>query len=286
MSATLDIRLNEYANPYLRPAKYKSLSGGRGAGKSYVFAQLAVLRMANLLPHFYAPGPVRIASGREHKVTIPESVKGIVEHYIGAWGLAHEFDIRRDWIDHKPTGSHLWFPAFGQNPNAFRSVFNVHVLWVEEAQFLTPQDMEIIIPSLFRDEDEDAPPDDGGYDGTELWCSYNLILRTDWVYQRFFRHSRPDDVHNHVTWQDNKWFPRGLAEEREAMLVDDPDREPHVYGGLPDDGDGSKKVLPRATLDACVRAWKAGLAPPIGSARYRKATPASTWPRAARTSAR
>ena len=261
VSAALEITLNQYAYPYLAPAKYKSLSGGRGSGKSYTFAQLCVMRMANLLPHFYADGPVRIASGREHKVTIPESVKGAVEFFIGEWGLTHEFDIRRDWIDHKTTGSHLWFPAFGQNPNAFRSVFNVNVLWVEEAQFLQPSDMEIIIPSLFRDEDDEAP-DDGEYVGTELWCSWNPYLRTEWVYQRFVRRSRPDDVHNHVTWKDNKWFPRGLREEREAMLVDDPEREPHVYGGEPDDGDGSKKVLPRASLDACVRAWKAGLAPP------------------------
>ena len=259
MSDTLDIKLNAYARPYMRPAKYKSLSGGRGSGKSHVFAALAVMRMAGWLPD-YKPGPVRIASGREYKVNIPESVKRIVEEYIGKFGLADEFDIRRDWIDHRPTGSHLWFPAFGKDPNAFRSTFKVDVLWIEEAQFLSPYDMEVIAPSIFRDEDEDET-DDGTYRDAEIWCSWNPILRTDWAWQRFIKQARQEDVHRHVTWKDNFWFPRGLREERAAMLVDDPEREPHVYGGQPDDGDGSTKVLPYSTLKACVLAWKAGLAP-------------------------
>ena len=45
----IDVRLPEYAEPYLRPAKYKSLSGGRAGGKSLTFAQIAVLRMADKL---------------------------------------------------------------------------------------------------------------------------------------------------------------------------------------------------------------------------------------------
>ena len=259
MSQRIDIKLNAFARPYMRPAKWKSLSGGRGSGKSRMFAQLAVMRMVGWLPD-YPKGPVRIASGREHKVNIPESVKRVVELYIGEWGLSDEFDIRRDWIDHRPTGSHLWFPAFGQNPNAFRSTFKVDVLWIEEAQYLTPADMEVIAPSIFRDEDEAVPGDDA-YRDAEIWMSWNPILRTDYPWQRFVKQARPGDVHRHVTWRDNAWFPRGLREEREAMLIDDPGREPHVYGGQPDDGDGSTKVMPYSTAEACVKAWKAGLAP-------------------------
>ena len=119
----------------------------------------------------------------------------------------------------------------------------------------------MIVPSIFRDEDEEQE-DDGIYRDAEIWCSWNPILRTDWAWQRFVKQARSEDVHNHVTWKDNAWFPRGLREEREAMLIDDPGREPHVYGGKPDDGDGSTKVLPYATLEACVKAWTAGLAPP------------------------
>ena len=130
-----------------------------------------------------------------------------------------------------------------------------------EAQYLTPADMEVIAPSIFRDEDDDEPVDDI-YRHAEIWMSWNPILRTDYPWQRFCKRPRPEDVHHHVTWRDNAWFPKSLREEREAMLVDDPGREPHVYGGQPDDGDGSTKVLPYATLEACVKAWTAGLAPP------------------------
>lgn len=258
----IDVKIPEYAEPYLKPAKYKSLSGGRAAGKSLTFAQMAVLRMGNYLP-YYPPGPVRIASGREHKVNIPESVKQAIEHYIYEWELQDEFDINKFEINHKRTGSHLWFPAFGVNPNAFRSTFKVNVLWIEEAQFLPPDHMKVIAPSIFRqggggdDEDDLAP-------GAEIWFSWNPLYRTDWVWQRFEVKPQPGDLHKHVTWRDNPFFPADANELRleDKATLSEAEYE-HIWDGVPDDGDGSKQVLTRNMLDACVRAFREGLAPSL-----------------------
>ena len=258
----VDAKFPEWFEPYLKPARYKSASGGRGSGKSYAFAQLAVLRMRGLLPGYPAE-PFRIPVFRESKTTIAESVKIIVEHYINEWGLVGDFDVRRDWIDCPRTGSHMWFPAYGQNPNSIRSVFKVDALWATEAQFLQPEHMEVVIPSIFRDEGDGPDQDAEAWRQTEIWLDWNPLNRTDWAWQRFVVRSRPGDIHCHTTWQDNPWFPRALREERAAMLIDDPERERHVYGGDPDDGDAGTKVLTRTALEACIQAFRKGLAPKL-----------------------
>ena len=62
--------------PLLSPVMYKSGAGGRGAGKTHEFSQLAVMRMAGLLGNFgYPDGPVRICSARQFQRSIGESVK-------------------------------------------------------------------------------------------------------------------------------------------------------------------------------------------------------------------
>ena len=81
----MKIMLPDWADPFLRPATFKSADGGRGSGKSHTFAQIAVLRMANLLP-FYPEEPVRIASARQFQNSIAESVKITIEHYIKQFG--------------------------------------------------------------------------------------------------------------------------------------------------------------------------------------------------------
>ena len=82
--------LPEWSIPFLEPARFKSADGGRGSSKSHTFAQLSVMRMANMLPG-YPPGPVRIASARQFQNSITESVKVAVDHYIRERGLEGEF---------------------------------------------------------------------------------------------------------------------------------------------------------------------------------------------------
>ena len=175
-----------------------------------------------------------------------------IEKYINKMELTNEFDILKYEINHKRTGSHMWFPGFNRNPDSLRSTHAIDVLWIEEAQTLGDE-MELIIPTVFRDDNDMA----------EIWLSWNPIRRTDWVWKRFGKgmELRLGDISVHVNYNDNPWFPPGLERERTAFLNEEPDRYAHVYLGLPDDGDADKQVLTYAMLESCVKAWKAGLAP-------------------------
>ena len=243
-----------WAGPVLRPKRYKSLRGGRGSGKSHLLAQLAVLRMANLLPQFYPPGPVRIASARQYQSSIKESVKQVVEHYIRVYGLWNDFDVKNYEIEHKRTGSHMWFPGFTSNPDSLMSVEALDALWIEQAETIG-EEMEKIIPSVRKP-------------GSEIWFSWNPRSRTQWCWKRFVDRKRRDDVSLWVNFNHNPWFTPELEEERRACESDEPDRYKHVWLGYPDDGDASTHILTYEMVLACIRAYRRGLAPPDSNPDY------------------
>ena len=234
----------EYAEPFLRPARYKSLRGGRGAAKSHFFAQLAIMRMTGCLPA-YPPGPVRIASARDIESTIKESVKTLVEHYIVRLGLAAEFDVQAFAINHIPTGSHMFFPGIQKKVDAWLSIEGIDVLWVEQAEKLG-MEMVKIDPSIRKP-------------GAERWFSWNPLSRSSWCWQRFVVRPRPGDVSLHVTWEDNPWFDEEMDETRRAWQESDPDLYAWMYGGMPNDADGASTILSYEALLKCVDAHEKGL---------------------------
>ena len=235
--------------PFLQPALWKSAAGGRGAGKSHQFAELAVLRMACSLP-WYPQASVRIASARETKVAIKESVKVVIDDKIRAFGLSDEFDSFEFHINSTRTGSHMWFPGFGHDPDALKGVEGADVLWIEQAERIQDE-MESIVPTFVR-----KP-------GAEFWLSWNPSTRSQWCWRRFMEQPREEDVAAHVTWEDNPyWFPQceyclrpyewgedggecriddcegqikpglwGLETERKEFELHDPDRYVHVEAG-------------------------------------------------------
>ena len=228
----------------MRPARYKSARGGRGSSKSHTLAQIAVLRMANLLTDWYPARPVRIASARQFQNSITESVKTVVEHYIRVLGLEDEFDIQQYKIGHR-NGSHMFFPGFNRHPESLMSAEGVDVLWIEQAETIGTE-MEKIIPTIRAI-------------GSELWFSWNPARRAQWCWRRFVARPRSGDVSVLVNYSDNPWFPWELELERRAMEDEDPDRYAHVWLGQPDDGDADKQVLTYGMLQACVEAWRLGL---------------------------
>ena len=242
------IRIPEWAQPLLHPARYKSVDGGRGSAKSHTFAQLGVLRMAGLLPE-YRPAPIRIASARDFEVNLRESVKVLVEHYIKEYGLDDEFIIHGNSIDHV-NGSHMSFPGVTRNTESFLSMEGIDVFWMEQAEHLQ-NEMTLIDPTIRKR-------------GAERWFSWNPLNRTDWCWRRFKLHPQRDDVILTASWEDNPWwYETDLERTRVYSQEVEPELYQWVWGGLPNDADGATAILTYAALRDCVRAYEAGLAPPL-----------------------
>ena len=204
----IDVRMAPWMAPFLRPARDKSARGGRGSGKSHGFAQMAVLRMRGGLP-YYPAGPVRIASARQFQNSIKESVKMVVETYIRQWGLEKEFAVHNYSIDHKPSGSHMWFPGFNRHPESLMSTEGMDVLWIEQAETIGDE-MEDIEPSVRKAL-------------SELWYTWNPTDRMQWCWRRFVANPRPGDVSAHINYDDNDWWHETALEAvRVANLIEEP----------------------------------------------------------------
>ena len=236
----LHIQLPEWADPFMRPARWKSMRGGRGSGKSWTTARLMVMRMAGLLPD-YPKRMVRIASCRDFNVHLQSSVKIAVEKFIHDSGLGPEFDIQNLKITHRKTESVMTFHGVTNNPDSFLSMDDIDVFWMEQAEALG-EEMLKIEPTIRKP-------------GSELWFVWNPHLRTNYCWKRFVLNPQPGDVSILVNYHDNPWWTDELESSRRYYEEVEPSLYPWIYLGEPNDGDAEHQILTYAMLRDCVKAW-------------------------------
>ena len=243
-------RFPGWSEPVLRPARFKSIRGGRGSGKSHVFAQFSVL-LASGRAGGYERARRRIVCARDYASSATDSVQEAVKHYIAALGLDAEFTIEADRIWHPGTDSEILFRGTVVHPDRFKSFEGIDVLWFEQAECLTKPAMDVILPSVRKA-------------GSEFWFTWNPRNRTDWVWSRFVTNPRPGDVSVAANWRHNPWWSEtGLEDLRRDTEIYDAGDYPWIWEGFPSDDAGSESVLPYTMLAACVRAHAEGLAPPM-----------------------
>ncbi|MBF2754041.1 MAG: hypothetical protein ISN29_02110 [Gammaproteobacteria bacterium AqS3] len=250
-----------WAAPFFYPAPYKSAMGGRGSGKSHTIARIALLRMmlafsdpnriGTNLP-YYPALPVKILSGRQFNASLEDSVKAVMRDLIYEFRLMDQFFIGQLQIVHKPTESQCLFHGIDRNISSIRSKEGYHIWWFEEAQFLTQEQMNVVLPTIRTYmvcpiTKRRYPP--------ELWCVWNPIDRNGWTWQRFVEYPMAKDVHAHVNYYDNPWLPENLLELADYDKINHPSMYDHVWLGKPNDGDASEQILPYPMVKACVDAW-------------------------------
>ena len=260
MSQRVEVFLPPWAKPFLSPARWKSLRGGRGSGKSHTAAQINILRMAGLLEQFGYPAvPVRIASCRDFNVNLGTSVKVAVEKYIKIMGLSDQFIVHNLEITHR-NGSVMTFHGVTNNPDSFLSMDDIDVFWMEQAEALGDE-MVKIAPTIRKP-------------GSELQFVWNPNLRTDYCWSRFILNPQPGDLSVRVNFDEweiedrrtenlvvtrgqpgNPWWTPELEETRKYYEETEPSLYAWMYLGEPNDGDATHQILPYALVKACVDAW-------------------------------
>jgi pantothenate kinase-related protein Tda10 len=79
LAAELAKRLTDWAQPLLRPARYKCLFGGRGSGKSYATADALLIEGLKR--------KIRVLCAREFQNSIKDSVHALLKERIAVLGL-------------------------------------------------------------------------------------------------------------------------------------------------------------------------------------------------------
>lgn len=207
---SIQIQLPSWTRDFQRPSRYKFAYGGRGSGKSWAFARMALL---------YSLGTKsRILCCRELQVSITDSVHKLLSDQISAMGLDAHFDVGRSYIRCLTSGAEFVFKGLRTNAAEIKSMEDIGLCWVEEAQGVSAASWELLTPTIRAA-------------GSEIWGTFNPSAPTDYVWAEWCATPRPDVIARAVNWSDNPWFPPELEQERVQMLGTDPDRYAHVWGG-------------------------------------------------------
>ncbi|KGM30002.1 PBSX family phage terminase large subunit, partial [Inquilinus limosus] len=148
-----------------KPSRYKAVHGGRGSGKSHVFAELLVRRCVDA-------APLRAVCIREVQRSLDQSVKRLLEDKIRALGLGPAFTVQADRIL-APEGGRIIFQGMQTHTaESIKSLEGYDIAWVEEAQSLSRRSLDLLRPTIRKP-------------GSELWFSWNPTRPEDPVDQLF-----------------------------------------------------------------------------------------------------
>lgn len=180
------------------------LIGGRGSAKSETIARLLVMKAQSE----YAD----ILCGREFQNSIDDSVhkliKGLIEDKLQVPG----FNVTDKKIDHTPRGG-FRFKGFARSPDAVKSAQDFKYSWVEEAQTISQNTIDDLIPTIRATDSKlfftANPRNSNDPFSKRFIIPFKQQLDKDGFYE--------DNMHliiviNH---RDNPWFPDELEIQRQ-----------------------------------------------------------------------
>lgn len=184
-------------------ARYRVMYGGRGGAKSWAVARALLIKAAK--------NPLRILCAREYQTSIRDSVHKLLCDQIVALELTSFYEITQASIRGR-NGSEFAFVGLKNNVSNVKSYEGVDVCWVEEAQTVSRNSWNVLIPTIRKE-------------NSEIWITFNPELETDETYQRFVVKPPAEAVVQKINWSDNPWFPETLKQEKDALK----ERDIHAY---------------------------------------------------------
>ena len=196
--------------PLLQPARYKCFYGGRASAKSWSVARF-------LIAIAYTR-KVRVLCAREFQSSMAESVLRLLADQIEMFGLTPWFDVQNTTVVCRTTGSEFIFKGLRRNTQELKSLEAVDYCWVEEAQSVSAESWQVLIPTIRKA-------------GSEIIITFNPDQAGDPTYQRFVVNPPPGAVVVKTSWRDNPDFSTEADAERRYMLRTDPDAYEWIWGG-------------------------------------------------------
>lgn len=193
-----------------KKSRYKVLWGGRGGAKSWGVARALLI--------IGAKQQTRVLCAREFQNSISQSVHKLLSDQIIALGLESFYEITQTAIRGK-NGSEFAFVGLKNNVTNIKSYEGVDICWVEEAQSVSRNSWNVLIPTIRKEE-------------SEIWVTFNPELESDETYQRFILNPPEDCLTTKINWYDNPWFPETLRKEKDALKDRDIEAYNTVWEGL------------------------------------------------------
>ena len=230
------VQFPEKLEPIRHPYRLKGLFGGRGGAKSRTVAGQLILDATD---HYEF-----VLCTREVQNSIKESVKRTLEDQIHRMQLTDLYKITEYEILNLFNKSRFIFMGLARNISSIKSIEGITKCWVEEAQTISEDSLEILIPTI-----REA--------GSEIWFTWNPRWKTDAVDDLFRGENGPppNSLVIEIGYKDNPWFPAELEEKRLWDQKHNPNYLNIWEGAYRRAGD-AYSVLPYEKLLLCVDAHK------------------------------
>lgn len=230
---------------WLTPARNRVLYGGRNSTKSWDAGGFACFLADNY--------KLRILCVRQFQNKIEESVYALLKVQINRFGLAPRFDIQRNKIYNRRTGSEFMFYGLWRSIDEIKSLEGIDILWIEEAHNLTAEQWETLEATIRKD-------------FSQVWIIFNPKLASDFVYKRFVVNPPPDTVVRHINYTENAFLSDVSRRIIEDKKLNDPEGYQHIYLGVPRENDDSV-IIKRSWVMAAIDAHLTLKIDPVGSKR-------------------
>lgn len=213
MGKVLQLKTPEWALPLLDPSRYKGAWGGRGSGKSHMFAEMM------LEEHIMNQSQSSVCV-REIQKSLNQSVKRLLEMKIQEMNAGAYFEVQDAVIKSKKADGRIIFQGMqNHTADSIKSLEGYDRAWVEEAQSLSQTSLDLLRPTIRKP-------------GSELWFTWNPRQASDPVDLLLRGPTPPKDANViKVNYADNPWFPSVLKDEMEYDKRRDPDKYQHVWRG-------------------------------------------------------
>lgn len=189
--------------------RYFLAEGGRGGSKSQ--------SVGRILLYVGEKRNLRIVCGRETQNTISESVYSLMADLVRQYEL--DYEIQANKLIHRQSGTEITFRGFRQQ-GAFniQGMEGIDIVWIDEAQALTKQTIDVLIPTIRKDT-------------AKIYFTMNRHVVDDPAFATFS--GRTDCLHVHINYVDNKFCTNALRREAEECLKKSVDDYEHIWLGKP-----------------------------------------------------
>lgn len=208
-SQNVGLKVPAVFQPLFQGARRRNfIFGGRGSGKSHAVAQYCIFRAYQK--------KTKVLCTRELQKSISESVHALLCEKIHDMGLDSFFTIQKDKI-YGANGSVFIFAGVRQNVNEIKSMEGIDICWVEEAQSMSRNSLDVLVPTVRAE-------------GSIIIFTFNPFKDTDPVY---VDSQNPDEntLVIKANYPDNPFFPEVLRLDMERDKKNDYQKYLWVWEG-------------------------------------------------------
>jgi len=202
-------------------ANHKVLYGGRGGGKSWAAAMMAI--------RLSTKATMRILFTREIQISITDSMHQLCVDIIKRKGIEELFKITQYSIVCKITGSEFIFKGMQD----VKGLEGIDLAIVDEAQQVSSKNAEILKPTIRNEH-------------SQIWWLFNPEDEDDWVYDFFLvKPPPPGTLIEKINYYENPQCSQKLKDDAEHLKNTDYEKYKHIYlGELKPAGKGWSLINP------------------------------------------